>query len=103
MNRDGDGEIKIKFDNDGSESGYINTSNVWVLDTESASTEPTVVVSGAGIACINGTYTLDASADHTKWKKETGEYMHSVYDSDWGWIISDSRNTYQYFSDPNGP
>eukprot|EP01045_Picozoa_sp_COSAG04_P046117 COSAG04_NODE_16524_length_496_cov_1.549118_1_plen_33_part_01 len=31
MNRDGDGDIKIKFDDDGSESGYINTSNVWVL------------------------------------------------------------------------
>ena len=33
MNRDSDGEIKIKFDDDGSESGYINTGNVWVLVT----------------------------------------------------------------------
>ena len=29
--RDSDGEIKIRFDDDGSESGYINTSNVWAL------------------------------------------------------------------------
>eukprot|EP01045_Picozoa_sp_COSAG04_P011040 COSAG04_NODE_697_length_11055_cov_5.640471_8_plen_256_part_00 len=30
-NRDRDGEIKIKFDDDGSESSYISTSRVWVL------------------------------------------------------------------------
>ena len=26
MNRDGDGDIKIRFDDDGSESGYIKTA-----------------------------------------------------------------------------
>eukprot|EP01045_Picozoa_sp_COSAG04_P004561 COSAG04_NODE_200_length_20490_cov_33.582021_2_plen_3075_part_00 len=31
MNRDSDGEIKIKFDDDGSESRYINTRHVWVV------------------------------------------------------------------------
>ena len=36
-NRDSDGEIKIRFDDDGSESGYINTSNVWVLVTTTPS------------------------------------------------------------------
>jgi hypothetical protein len=36
MNRDSDGEIKIKFDDNGQESGYIKTHDVWVLATSGA-------------------------------------------------------------------
>ena len=45
MNRDGDGEIKIKFDSDGSESGYINTSDVCMLG---AARKPPGVAGGPG-------------------------------------------------------
>ena len=32
MDPDSDGSIKIRFDDDGSESRYIHTRDVWVLD-----------------------------------------------------------------------
>ena len=34
--RDGDGEIKVRFDDDGSESGYIRTDDVWAVDAKHA-------------------------------------------------------------------
>ena len=36
MDRDDDGEILVRFDDDGSESDYINTDNVWVVDAKHA-------------------------------------------------------------------
>ena len=76
-------------------------------DSQSAATIATptgttsVTVTGAGNETFNGTYVRDANSGN--WKKESGEYFKSVYDSDWGWVLSDSLDIYHYHSDPNAP
>ena len=44
MDRDSDGEIRIRFDDDGSESSYINTRDVWAL----AASGPRAAAGGGG-------------------------------------------------------
>ena len=55
-----------------------------------SSGETTIVVSGAGVTCCNGTYTLNDAQSERAWTKSSGEYLKPVYDSDWGWVMSDS-------------
>jgi hypothetical protein len=43
------------------------------------------------VTCCNGTYTLRDATSERAWVKEGGEeYLKPVYDSDWGWVMSDA-------------
>ena len=61
-------------------------------------------MTGAGVSCCNGTYARGDPDAARPWVKEdgSGEFFKPVYDSDWGWVLSDADACYHYFSDPDG-
>ena len=75
MNRDSDGDIKIKFDDNGQESGYIKTRDVWVLASSGAASVPDV--SGAVSMIKNTLGDVCSTWSNAGWDDED-EYSSNV-------------------------
>ena len=77
MDRDSDGEIKIRFDNGGDVSSYIKTRDVWVVAAASAaagdqSSGSGITVSGAGMTRFNGTYSVHGTRSEAPSYRKVG-------------------------------